>query len=152
MGQRHAGTVLRTTDDGTTWQTCTTPPNGEHLDLRGIQAFDADTAIVMSSGKGDLSRLYKTTDACKSWTSSSPTQTKKASGTPYFTSKIDEAFDVAFSSEIPWMATSDLFSALIGEGLEDPTEILRQLEWAAHHWRKARPRSPRAILFVENSR
>jgi photosystem II stability/assembly factor-like uncharacterized protein len=62
-----AGTVLRTTDDGTTWQTCTTPPDAEKLDFRGIQAFDANTAIVMSSGKGDLSRLYKTTDACKSW-------------------------------------------------------------------------------------
>ena len=62
-----AGTVLHTTDDGTTWQTCTTPPEAEHLDFRGIQAFDANTAIVMSSGKGDLSRLYKTTDACKSW-------------------------------------------------------------------------------------
>jgi hypothetical protein len=61
------GTVLRTTDDGTTWQRCTTPPNAEHLDFRGIQAFDENTAIVMSSGKGDLSRLYKTTDGCKSW-------------------------------------------------------------------------------------
>ena len=39
----------------------------EHLDFRGIQAFDANTAIVMSSGKGDLSRLYKTTDGCHSW-------------------------------------------------------------------------------------
>ena len=62
-----AGTVLRTTDDGTTWQTCTTPPEAEKLDFRGIQAFDANTAIVMSSGKGDLSRLYKTTDACQTW-------------------------------------------------------------------------------------
>ena len=34
----------------------------------------------MSSGKGDLSRLYKTTDGCKPGTSSSPTQTKTASG------------------------------------------------------------------------
>ena len=62
-----SGTILRTTDDGTTWQTCTTPPQAEKLDFRGIQAFDAQTAIVMSSGKGDLSRLYNTTDACKSW-------------------------------------------------------------------------------------
>ena len=58
------GTVLRTTDDGTTWQTCTTPPEAEKLDFRGIQAFDANTAIVMSSG--DHSHLYKTTEACKS--------------------------------------------------------------------------------------
>lgn len=62
------GTVLRTEDGGYLWQTCTVPPGAEHLDFRGIQAFDANTAIVMSSGKGDLSRLYKTTDGCQTWT------------------------------------------------------------------------------------
>jgi photosystem II stability/assembly factor-like uncharacterized protein len=62
------GTVLRTTDDGAHWQLCPTPPGAEKLDFRGIQAFDANTAIVMSTGKGPLSRLYKTTDACQTWT------------------------------------------------------------------------------------
>jgi len=61
------GTVLRSTDDGTHWQTCPIPPAADHLDFRGIQAFDATTAIVMSSGPGDQSRLYKTTDACQTW-------------------------------------------------------------------------------------
>ena len=61
------GTVLRTEDGGVVWQTCTVPSGAERLDFRGIQAFDASTAIVMSSGKGDLSRLYKTTDGCHSW-------------------------------------------------------------------------------------
>ncbi len=61
------GTVLRTLDGGSTWQGCAMPPGAETLDFRGIQAFDAQTAIVMSSGKGDLSRLYKTTDGCRSW-------------------------------------------------------------------------------------
>lgn len=61
------GTVLRTEDGGYVWQTCSIPPGAEKLDFRGIQAFDANTAIVMSSGKGDLSRLYKTTDGCHSW-------------------------------------------------------------------------------------
>jgi len=66
------GTVLRTTDDGKTWQTCPVPLAGtkdtaEKLDFRGIQAFDEKTAIVMSSGPGDLSRLYKTTDGCQTW-------------------------------------------------------------------------------------
>ena len=61
------GTVLHTTDGGANWQRCATPPGAENLDFRGIQAFDANTAIVMSSGKGDLSRLYKTTDACQTW-------------------------------------------------------------------------------------
>jgi photosystem II stability/assembly factor-like uncharacterized protein len=61
------GTVVRTEDGGYEWQPCTVPPGAEHLDFRGIQAFDANTAIVMSSGKGDLSRLYKTTDGCQTW-------------------------------------------------------------------------------------
>ena len=61
------GTVLRTEDGGYLWQACTVPPGAEHLDFRGVQAFDANTAIVMSSGKGDLSRLYKTTDGCHTW-------------------------------------------------------------------------------------
>jgi photosystem II stability/assembly factor-like uncharacterized protein len=61
------GTVLRTEDSGYVWQTCSIPPGAEHLDFRGIQGFDANIAIVMSSGKGDLSRLYKTTDGCHSW-------------------------------------------------------------------------------------
>ncbi len=61
------GTVLRTEDGGYVWQTCSIPPGAEKLDFRGIQAFDANTAMVMSSGKGDLSRLYKTTDGCHTW-------------------------------------------------------------------------------------
>jgi hypothetical protein len=61
------GTVLRTEDSGYVWQTCSAPPGTEHLDFRGIQGFDANTAIVMSSGKGDLSRLYKTIDGCHTW-------------------------------------------------------------------------------------
>ena len=61
------GTILRTEDGGHLWQLCAIPPGAEKLDFRGIQAFDANTAIVMSSGKGDLSRLYKTTDACQTW-------------------------------------------------------------------------------------
>jgi photosystem II stability/assembly factor-like uncharacterized protein len=61
------GAVLRTTDGGGKWQACSTPPGAEKLDFRGIQAFDRNTAIVISSGPGDLSRLYKTTDGCRTW-------------------------------------------------------------------------------------
>jgi len=61
------GTVLRTEDGGYVWQSCSIPPGAEKLDFRGVQAFDANTAIVMSSGPGDQSRLYKTTDGCHSW-------------------------------------------------------------------------------------
>jgi hypothetical protein len=61
------GTVLRSEDGGYLWQNCTIPPGAEKLDFRGIQGFDANTAIVMSSGPGDQSRLYKTTDGCQTW-------------------------------------------------------------------------------------
>ena len=62
------GTVLRTEDSGYMWQSCAMPPGAEKLDFRGIWAWDADRAIVMSSGPGDQSRLYKTTDGCSHWT------------------------------------------------------------------------------------
>ena len=62
-----AGTVLKTLDGGVHWTACAVPPGAEKLDFRGIQAFDAGTAIVMSSGKGNLSRIYRTADGCATW-------------------------------------------------------------------------------------
>jgi hypothetical protein len=61
------GSILRTTDGGQHWQRCAPPPNAATLDFRGIWAWDANTAMVMSSGPGNLSRLYKTTDDCAHW-------------------------------------------------------------------------------------
>jgi photosystem II stability/assembly factor-like uncharacterized protein len=64
------GTVLKTLDGGAHWTVCAIPDaakDGATLDFRGVQAFDAKTAIVMSSGKGKLSRLYKTKNGCKTW-------------------------------------------------------------------------------------
>jgi photosystem II stability/assembly factor-like uncharacterized protein len=65
------GTVLRTSDGGAHWRKCAVPDaekDGATLDLRGIQAWDMDTAVVMASGPGDKSRLYETVDGCKTWT------------------------------------------------------------------------------------
>ena len=64
------GTVLRTTDGGAHWTKCAVPDgdkDGATLDFRGVQAWDATTAIVMASGPGEKSRLYKTVDGCQSW-------------------------------------------------------------------------------------
>jgi len=64
------GTVLKTTDGGSHWQKCATPDaatDGATLDFRGVQAWDATTAIVMASGPGEKSRLYKTVDGCGTW-------------------------------------------------------------------------------------
>ncbi len=61
------GTWLVTTDGGTTWR-ANKVPGAEKLDFRGIRAIDARTVFLMSAGSGDLSRIYKTTDAGEHWT------------------------------------------------------------------------------------
>ncbi len=61
------GIVLRTQDGGHVWQTCTVPPGAEKLDFRAVWAWDANEAMVMAAGPGEQSRLYRTTDGCKSW-------------------------------------------------------------------------------------
>src|SRR5690606_23432341 len=61
------GTVLRTTDGGRHWQVLAVP-GAEALDFRDIEAFDADTAVVLSIGPGEASRVYRTTDGGRSWT------------------------------------------------------------------------------------
>ncbi len=62
------GTVLQTLDGGVHWQKCAVPRDGDKLDFRGIWAWDANTAVVMSAGPGEQSRLYRTTDGCAHWT------------------------------------------------------------------------------------
>jgi photosystem II stability/assembly factor-like uncharacterized protein len=61
------GTVLRSEDTGYLWQLCAVPPGASKLDFRGVWAWDEKTALVLSSGPGDQSRLYQTTDGCSSW-------------------------------------------------------------------------------------
>lgn len=60
------GTVIRTIDNGETWE-CKQIPTAEKYDFRDIKAFDASTAYVMSAGEGEASRIYKTTNGGKSW-------------------------------------------------------------------------------------
>jgi photosystem II stability/assembly factor-like uncharacterized protein len=60
------GAVLRSTDSGKHW-TRLHIPDGDALDFRGVQAIGADVAYVMSSGEGEKSRIYKTTNGGKTW-------------------------------------------------------------------------------------
>lgn len=60
------GTVLRTVDGGKHWQAIKVPGAGE-LDFRDVEGFDADTAVVLSIGPGEASRVYRTEDGGKSW-------------------------------------------------------------------------------------
>jgi photosystem II stability/assembly factor-like uncharacterized protein len=60
------GTVLRTVDKGATWQSVG-PPGTSELQFRDIEAFDADTAVILSIGEGTDSRIYRTSDAGATW-------------------------------------------------------------------------------------
>jgi photosystem II stability/assembly factor-like uncharacterized protein len=60
------GTILRSIDDGNTWQQI--PVAGAStLDFRDVEAFSANEAYVMSIGDQGQSRIYKTTDGGKNW-------------------------------------------------------------------------------------
>jgi photosystem II stability/assembly factor-like uncharacterized protein len=60
------GVILQSADAGKKWRRISVA-GGETLDFRSIQAFDDKQAYVMSSGDGDKSRIYKTTDGGANW-------------------------------------------------------------------------------------
>lgn len=61
-----AGTVMKTVDGGKTWNVMQVPGAGQ-LDFRDIEAFDANTAYILSIGNGDSSRIYKTVNGGTTW-------------------------------------------------------------------------------------
>ncbi|NNE99383.1 MAG: glycosyl hydrolase [Pyrinomonadaceae bacterium] len=89
------GTVIRTIDGGRSWDVITVP-GAEKLDFRDIEAFDEDTAYILSIGNGENSRIYKTTDGGESWNLQ-------------FKNTIEKAFfdSIAFWDEKNGMAQSD---------------------------------------------
>ncbi len=61
------GTVLRTTDAGTTWH-LKVVPGASGLDFRDVHAVDDQVVSLLSIGEGEKSRIYRTTDSGESWT------------------------------------------------------------------------------------
>lgn len=71
------GTVIKTIDGGRTWKVMTVP-GAEKLDFRDIEAFDADTAYILSIGNGESSRIYKTSDGGTTWKNQFTNKNEKA--------------------------------------------------------------------------
>ncbi|AKH86149.1 oxidoreductase [Streptomyces sp. CNQ-509] len=61
------GTVLRTTDGGRSWRDVS-PPGTEALEFRDIEALGRRSAVALSIGPGEDSRIYRTDDAGATWT------------------------------------------------------------------------------------
>jgi photosystem II stability/assembly factor-like uncharacterized protein len=63
------GTVIRTVDSGKTWEVHQVA-GAENQDFRGIRAFDAENAVIMSTGNAEkgLATIYRTSDGGKTWT------------------------------------------------------------------------------------
>ena len=60
------GVILRSGDSGKTWKRLHVL-DGDTLNFRGVAAFDASVAYVVSVGLGEKSRIYKTTDGGETW-------------------------------------------------------------------------------------
>ena len=61
-----SGSFLRTVDGGKTWKVGKVP-DADKLDFRDVEAFDQNTAYLLSIGNGENSRIYKTADGGETW-------------------------------------------------------------------------------------
>jgi photosystem II stability/assembly factor-like uncharacterized protein len=102
------------------WQAGTIP-GGEKLDFRDVFAVDAKTAYLMSIGKGNESRIYKTTDAGKTWSLQYSEQNPNA----------------FLDCMTFWDARRGL---VVGDAVDGKAELLTTSDGGAH-WTALRPES-----------
>ncbi len=63
----HHATWVRTVDGGRTWTSGAMTGPDSTLEFRDVEAVSATTAYLLAAGPGDSSRIYKTTNAGRSW-------------------------------------------------------------------------------------
>ena len=63
----HRATWVRTIDGGRTWVPGAMSGADSVLQFRDVHAVDANTAYLLAAGTGARSRIYKTTDAGRTW-------------------------------------------------------------------------------------
>lgn len=62
----HGGTWARTLDGGRRWSVGTVP-GADSLEFRDVWASGPDSAVLLSSGPGERSRIYRTADGGATW-------------------------------------------------------------------------------------
>ncbi len=63
----HQATWVRTVDGGRTWVPGALTGPDSALEFRDVEGVSATTAYLLAAGPGEQSRIYKTTDAGRSW-------------------------------------------------------------------------------------
>src|SRR5438445_5731956 len=63
----HHATWARSVDGGRTWVSGAMTGPDSALEFRDVQAVSTTTAYLLAAGPGEKSRIYKTTDAGRSW-------------------------------------------------------------------------------------
>lgn len=63
----HRATWVRTIDGGRTWVPGAMSGADSVLQFRDVHAVDANTAYLLAAGTGERSRIYKTTNAGRTW-------------------------------------------------------------------------------------
>ncbi len=63
----HQATWVRTVDGGRTWVPGAMTGPDSALEFRDVEGVSATTAYLLAAGPGERSRIYKTTDAGRSW-------------------------------------------------------------------------------------
>ena len=111
------GTVLRTTDGGKKWLQMEIV-GADNLDFRDIQAFDQNTAYVLSIGPGDDSRIYKTADGGRIWQRQFTNRDPKAfyDCFAFWDSTHGIAMSDSVDGKFPLIATSDGVNLESGHG------------------------------------
>lgn len=111
------GVVLHTTDRGSKWSMVSIPNAGD-LDFRDVAALRNGVVLLLSAGPGDRSRVFRSTDGGKSWTT--PLVNRDAAG--FF-----NAFTFADSQN----------GILVGDPIDEHMDVYRTRDGGVS-WRRER--------------
>lgn len=100
------GTVLRTINGGETWLDVSVP-GADSIQFRDIEAFNADTAIVM--GIASPAKFYRTTDGGRTWNETYSNDHPKIffDAMGFWDAKNGIAFGDAMDGHLPIITTND---------------------------------------------
>ena len=123
------GSFARTWDGGNQWHPGIVA-GAEELDFRDLEAWDAESALLMSAGPGEASRIYSTGDGGQNWTL-------------HYTNPYPDGF-------FDGMAFSDSRRGfLYGDVIEGKLFVLRTEDGGAH-WTRIAPDHLPALLEGEH--